>query len=76
MHIELPGQKPQNYIVEAIRDLSNDIEFSHQQKLSSLGFLGTSVAHEIKNHLGSIRMITEAMLNKKIPNAAPKKPNT
>ena len=65
MHIELPGQKPQNYIVEAIRDLSNDIEFSHQQKLSSLGFLGTSVAHEIKNHLGSIRMITEAMLNKK-----------
>lgn len=38
MHIELPGQKPQNYIVEAIRDLSNDIEFSHQQKLSSLGF--------------------------------------
>lgn len=65
MKIELPHQKSQTYIVEAIRDLSNDIEFSHQQKLSSLGFLATSVAHEIKNHLGSIRMITEALLNKK-----------
>ena len=53
---------PQTYIVEAIRDLSGDIEYSHQQKLSSLGFLGTSVAHEIKNHLGSIRLIIEAML--------------
>ena len=27
------------YVVEAIRDLSDDINFSHQQKLSSLGFL-------------------------------------
>lgn len=54
----------QTYIVEAIRDLSDDIHFSHQQKLSSLGFLSTSVAHEMKNHLGSIRIITEGLLNK------------
>lgn len=65
MKIELPHQAPQTYIVEAIRDLSSDIEFSHQQKLSSLGFLATSVAHEIKNHLGSVRMIIEALLHKK-----------
>ncbi len=52
------------YIVESIRDLSDDIKFSHQQKLSSLGFLATSVAHEMKNNLGSIRMITEGLLNK------------
>lgn len=52
------------YIVEAIRDLSEDIRFSHQQKLSSLGFLATSVAHEMKNHLGSIRMIIEGILDK------------
>ena len=65
MKIEFPNQTSQTYIVEAIRDLSSDIEFSHQQKISSLGFLGTSVAHEIKNNLGSIRMITEAILNKK-----------
>lgn len=52
------------YIVEAIRDLSEDIRFSHQQKLSSLGFLATSVAHEMKNHLGSIRIIIEGLLDK------------
>lgn len=54
----------QTYIVESIRDLSADIEFSHQQKLSSLGFLASSVAHEMKNHLGAIRMISEALLQK------------
>lgn len=56
--------KQNSYIVEVIRDLSDDIRFSHQQKLSSLGFLATSVAHEMKNHLGSIRMILEAILDK------------
>mgnify|MGYP001119266650 CR=1 FL=1 len=52
------------YIVESIRDLSEDINFSHQQKLSSLGFLSTSIAHEIKNHLGALRMILERLLDK------------
>lgn len=56
--------KHHTYVVEAIRDLSDDIRFSHQQKLSSLGFLATSVAHEMKNHLGSIRMILEAVISK------------
>ncbi len=56
--------KKRFYIVEAIRDLSDDIEFSRQQKLSSLGFLATSVAHEMKNNLGSIRLITEGLLEK------------
>lgn len=51
-------------VVEVIRDLSDDIKFSHQQKLSSLGFMATSVAHEMKNHLGSIRIITERLLDK------------
>ncbi len=51
------------YIVESIRDLSDEIRFSHEQKISSLGFLATSVAHEIKNNLGSIRMILEGLLN-------------
>lgn len=61
LHIE---EKNQTYIIEVIRDLSNDIKFSHQQKLSSLGFMATSVAHEMKNHLGSIRMIIENILDK------------
>ena len=52
------------YIVESIRDLSDDINFSHQQKLSSLGFLSTSIAHEMKNHLGALRIIIERLLEK------------
>lgn len=52
------------YIVESIRDLSDDINFSHQQKLSSLGFLSTSIAHEIKNHLGALRMVLERLLDR------------
>jgi len=50
------------YIIESIRDLSDDIRFSHQQKIASLGFLATSVAHEMKNNLGAMRMILESML--------------
>lgn len=57
-----PGKE--SYIVESIRDLSDDINFSHQQKLSSLGFLSTSIAHEIKNHLGALRMILERLIDK------------
>lgn len=56
--------KNKNYIVESIRDLSEEINFSHQQKLSSLGFLSTSIAHEMKNHLGALRIITERLIDK------------
>lgn len=52
------------YIIEAIRDLSEEIDFSHQQKLSSLGFLSSSIAHEIKNHLGALRIIMEHLIDK------------
>lgn len=52
------------YIVEAIRDLSDDIDFSHQQKISSLSFLSSSIAHEIKNNLGALRMILEHIIEK------------
>lgn len=51
-----------DYIVEAFHDLSNDVRFSHQQKVSSLAFLSTSIAHEMKNNLGAIRMIFEGIL--------------
>lgn len=52
-------------LIEIIRDLSDDIKFSHQQKLSSLGFMATSVAHEMKNHLGAVRIILERILESK-----------
>ncbi len=51
-----------DYIVEALHDLSNDVQFSHQQKVSSLAFLSTSVAHELKNSLGAVRIILEGLL--------------
>ena len=56
------------YIVESIRDLSDDIRFSHEQKIASLGFLATSVAHEMKNNLGSVRMILEGLLETSFKN--------
>ena len=56
----------QPLIIESFRDLSNDIRFSHQQKISSLGFLTTALAHEIKNSLGSMRLILENILNTKM----------
>lgn len=59
-----PLRYKKNYIVESIRDLSEEINFSHQQKLSSLGFLSTSIAHEMKNHLGALRIITERLIDK------------
>lgn len=43
-------------IVEAIRDLSQQAEISHEQRLSELGQLAAGVAHEIHNPLASIRL--------------------
>ncbi|MBR5598949.1 MAG: ATP-binding protein [Alphaproteobacteria bacterium] len=51
-------------IVESIRDLSDNINYSHQQKISSLGFLASSLAHEIKNNLGAINIILDGVLQK------------
>lgn len=67
LHITNNNGQKETLVVTSIRDLSDDIRFSHQQKLFSLGFLATSVAHEMKNHLGSIRMIVEGMLDKFYP---------
>ncbi len=63
------GKNPDDYyIIEALHDLSRDVRFSHQQKVSSLAFLSTSLAHEIKNNLGAIRMILEGILDSSYQN--------
>ena len=51
-------------IVESFRDLRENIHYSHQQKISSLGFLATSLAHEMKNNLGAINIIINGILQK------------
>lgn len=60
----------EKYIIESFHDLSADIRFSHQQKVSSLGFLSTSIAHEMKNNLGAIRLILEGLLDGELKNVA------
>ena len=49
-------------VVEAIRDLSTQIEFSHEQKLAGLGELAAGVAHEIRNPLASVRIALQASI--------------
>ncbi|MCB1800328.1 MAG: HAMP domain-containing protein [Gammaproteobacteria bacterium] len=53
--------KPQTLIVESIRDLSKQITYSHEQKLSELGKLATGVAHEIHNPLTSVRLALHSL---------------
>jgi signal transduction histidine kinase/HAMP domain-containing protein len=50
------------YIIESIRDLAKQLEFSHGQRLATLTELATGVAHEIRNPLASIRMGLQSAL--------------
>jgi signal transduction histidine kinase len=52
--------KPVTLIVESVRDLDQQVRFSHEQKLSELGRLAAGVAHEIHNPLASVRMALHA----------------
>lgn len=49
-------------VVEAIRDLTQQENLSHEQKLSGLGQFATGVAHEIHNPLTSARLTLQSSL--------------
>ncbi|MFK5895104.1 MAG: ATP-binding protein [Pseudomonadota bacterium] len=43
-------------LVESIRDLSQQVRFTHEQRLSELGHLAACVAHEIYNPMSSMKL--------------------
>ena len=48
-------------IVESIRDLTKQVNFTHEQRLSELGRLAAGVAHEIYNPLSTMRLALSSL---------------
>ncbi|MCP4043516.1 MAG: HAMP domain-containing protein, partial [Gammaproteobacteria bacterium] len=49
-------------VVESIRDLEKQVQFSQEQRLAGLGQLAAGIAHEIHNPLSSIRLALDFLL--------------
>jgi PAS domain S-box-containing protein len=48
-------------MVESIRDLSKEVKFTHEQRLSEIGRLAANVAHEIYNPLSSMQLALNSL---------------
>lgn len=55
--------KPETLVVESIRNLSQEVRFSHEHRLSELGQLSAGVAHEIYNPLTAVHLALHAFFN-------------
>lgn len=53
--------KQETLLVESIRDLTHEVRFTHEQRLSELGRLAAGVAHEIHNPLSSMKLALHSM---------------
>lgn len=62
MEVRMQGER-HRLVVESIRDLKEQVRFSHEQKLSELGQLAAGVAHEIFNPLSAAKMKLDATLS-------------
>ncbi len=53
--------KEKTLMVESIRDLTHEVRFTHEQRLSELGRLAANVAHEIYNPLSSMKLALNSL---------------
>lgn len=53
--------KEETLLVESIRDLTQEVRFTHEQRLSELGRLAAGVAHEIYNPLSSMKLALHSL---------------
>ncbi len=61
MTITKDGKKT-TLLVESIRDLSQQVSFTHEQHLSELGKLAAGVAHEIYNPLSTMKLAISSLV--------------
>jgi signal transduction histidine kinase/HAMP domain-containing protein len=67
--------EPRTLVIEAIRDLTEQVRYSQEQRLAEIGQLATGVAHEIYNPLASVRLGLQFIM-KRHPDGASLDPDT